>query len=96
MKTVNKLINVAYCIGAAIVIFGAWSKILHKSGANFFLTLGLLTEVVIFIVYGAMEWFTTETVTTERGVPTATVDTSELTSAVKETNNILRNVFKVK
>jgi hypothetical protein len=38
-------------IGAAVVIFGAWAKILHKSYADFMLTVGLLTEAAIFIIY---------------------------------------------
>lgn len=91
----NKIINTAYSVGAAIVIFGAWCKILHKPGANTFLTLGLLTEVIIFIVYAVMEWRSTaETVTKEDRVQRFS-DTGELTSAVKETNSILKNVFKV-
>lgn len=94
MKTVTKIINVAYCIGAAVVIFGAWAKILHHAGANFFLTLGLLTEVVIFVIYGFMEGFT-EPPTDAQQTATFSSDTGELTQAVKETNTILRNIFKV-
>lgn len=96
MKTITRLVNVSYCIGAAIVVFGAWSKIEHKSFANLFLTIGLLTEVSIFVIYGIMEWFSTEKpADIDLGYNGgASVDTAELTSAVKETNTILRNVFK--
>jgi gliding motility-associated protein GldL len=45
------LVNVIVCVGAAIVIFGAWAKILHLSFANTMLTVGLLTEAFIFLVY---------------------------------------------
>jgi gliding motility-associated protein GldL len=38
-------------VGAAIVIFGAWAKLLHKPFADFMLTVGLLTEATIFVVY---------------------------------------------
>lgn len=38
-------------MGAAIVIFGAWQKITHQALADFFLTAGLITEAVIFVVY---------------------------------------------
>ncbi len=38
-------------MGAAIVIFGAWQKITHKALADFFLTAGLITEAIIFVVY---------------------------------------------
>ncbi|HSC53800.1 MAG TPA: gliding motility protein GldL [Phnomibacter sp.] len=45
------IVNVVVCVGAAIVIFGAWAKILHKSFADTMLTVGLLTEAFIFLVY---------------------------------------------
>lgn len=50
-KRTEKIVNVLVCMGAAIVIFGAWQKITHQALADFFLTAGLLTEAVIFIVY---------------------------------------------
>ena len=91
MKT--KLLNTCYSFGAAVVIYGAWCKILHKPAANLFLTLGLLTEVTIFVIYGIMEWFT-KPLTKEERISHFN-DTGELTSAVKETNSILKSVFKV-
>lgn len=39
-----------YGIGAAVVIVGAWMKILHLPGASLALTIGLLTEAVIFFL----------------------------------------------
>lgn len=50
-KSTERLINIIVCVGAAIVIFGALQKILHTELANFFLTAGLLTEALIFLVY---------------------------------------------
>lgn len=50
-KSVDKLANIIVCVGAAVVIFGAWAKILHKPYADFMLTVGLLTEAGIFIFY---------------------------------------------
>jgi gliding motility-associated protein GldL len=50
-KSTERLINIIVCVGAAIVIFGALQKILHTPLANFFLTAGLLTEALIFLVY---------------------------------------------
>ena len=50
-KSTERLINIIVCVGAAIVIFGALQKILHTQLANFFLTAGLLTEALIFLVY---------------------------------------------
>jgi gliding motility-associated protein GldL len=50
-KSTEKLVNVVVCVGAAVVIFGAWQKITHQRLADFFLTAGLLTEALIFMVY---------------------------------------------
>src|SRR5260370_16704192 len=50
-KSTERLVNVIVCVGAAVVIFGAWQKITHQRLADFFLTAGLLTEALIFIVY---------------------------------------------
>lgn len=50
-KSTEKLTNIIVCVGAAVVIFGAWAKILHKPFADFMLTVGLLTEATIFLVY---------------------------------------------
>jgi hypothetical protein len=95
MKTINKLINICYCLGAAVVILGAWAKILHKPGANVILTVGLLTEAGLFVFMGIQEWTSKpEEKSVNRG--SVIVDTSELTGAVKETNQILRSVFNTK
>jgi gliding motility-associated protein GldL len=50
-KSTERLVNVIVCMGAAVVIFGAWQKITHQKLADFFLTAGLITEAVIFVVY---------------------------------------------
>jgi gliding motility-associated protein GldL len=50
-KSTDKFVNVFVCVGAAVVIFGAWAKILHLSFANQMLTIGLLTEALIFLIY---------------------------------------------
>jgi gliding motility-associated protein GldL len=50
-KTTEKITNIIVSAGAAVVIFGAWAKILHLSIADLMLTIGLLTEAGIFIVY---------------------------------------------
>ncbi|HEV3223877.1 MAG TPA: hypothetical protein VGZ90_13405 [Puia sp.] len=90
---INKttVLNFAYSIGASIVIFGAWMKLLHKPGANFFLTVGLMTEVVIFIVYGVAGFWEENGTTSIQGGSTS--DNSELTSTIKQTNSILKRVF---
>jgi gliding motility-associated protein GldL len=50
-KQTEKIVNIVVCVGAAVVIFGAWAKILHKPFADFMLTVGLLTEATIFLIY---------------------------------------------
>lgn len=45
------IVNVVVCVGAAIVLVGAWSKLLHLAIADTMLTVGLLTEAFIFMVY---------------------------------------------
>ncbi len=51
-KSFKTLKNLLFGVGAAVVIVGAWAKILHLSFANVMLTAGLLTEAVIFTVSG--------------------------------------------
>lgn len=48
---VDRVVNIVVSVGAAVVIFGAWAKILHKSFADIMLTVGLLTEAAIFLIY---------------------------------------------
>ena len=50
-RSTERLVNVLVCVGAAVVIFGAWAKILHKPFADIMLTVGLLTEAAIFLAY---------------------------------------------
>ena len=50
-KSTEKLVNILVFVGAAVVIFGVWAKILHKPFADIMLTIGLLTEATIFIIY---------------------------------------------
>ena len=50
-KKLEKTVNTLVSLGAAVVIFGAWAKLLHKSFADFMLTVGLLTEAAIFLLY---------------------------------------------
>ncbi|MDE6326363.1 MAG: gliding motility protein GldL [Duncaniella sp.] len=46
----QRLFNFAYSIGAAIVIWGALFKILHLPGGNLLLSIGMGTEVLMFIL----------------------------------------------
>lgn len=46
----KKIMGYVYGFGAAIVLVGALFKLTHWPGANLMLTVGLLTEAVIFII----------------------------------------------
>lgn len=46
----QRFFNFAYSIGAAIVIWGALFKILHLPGGNTLLSIGMGTEVIMFIL----------------------------------------------
>lgn len=46
----QRFFNFAYSIGAAIVIWGALFKILHLPGGNMLLSLGMGTEVLMFVL----------------------------------------------
>ena len=51
---VSKWVDVGVSFGASVVIVGALFKITHTKGADILLWVGLLTEAVIFAVYGAL------------------------------------------
>ena len=51
-KSFKTLKNLLFGVGAAVVIVGAWAKILHLPFANIMLTVGLLTEAIIFTISG--------------------------------------------
>lgn len=54
-ENIDKVLNVLFSFGAAVVIFGAMCKILHWKGADIAITVGLLSEVGIFLIMGVVE-----------------------------------------
>jgi hypothetical protein len=94
----EKLINTVYSFAAAVVIFGAWAKLEHKDYGSIALTAGLLTEVGIFFLYGLMEWGKQpEEIPASKRPPAASLSdekAKELTSTLKQTNQILNKVFR--
>lgn len=52
----SKIVPTAYALGAAVVIIGAWAKITHVEGGSEILTVGLLTEAFIFILYAVQSF----------------------------------------
>jgi gliding motility-associated protein GldL len=52
----SKVVPTFYSVGAAVVIVGAWGKIQHIDWAGPLLTIGLLTEAVIFLLYAIQSY----------------------------------------
>jgi gliding motility-associated protein GldL len=48
----KRLLNFFYSWGASIVILGAMFKILHVAGANTMLAAGMITEFLVFFIFG--------------------------------------------
>jgi hypothetical protein len=104
----DKIINTAYSIGAAVVVFGAWAKLEHKDYSSTALTTGLMTETAIFLIYGILEWRPNAasrqpeqlhpSVQPPGPLPHPSPDNrqemDELTSTMKQTNRILTKVFR--
>ena len=92
----EKIINTIFSFGAAIVIFGAWSKLEHKIFSDTVLTIGMFIETGIFCIYGLMEWYKKQNVQEEpsRQAPSEGADVNELTTTMRHTNEILKKVFR--
>jgi hypothetical protein len=46
----KRFFNIAYNVGAAIVIFGAMAKILHWKFGDAMLMIGMITEIIVFLI----------------------------------------------
>ena len=83
----KKRMNFAYCIGASIVIIGAWMKITHEEvlgiTGNTMLTVGLLTEATIFLLA------TFET-------PEPVYDWTKAYPVLKEQDKVERKLYNIK
>jgi hypothetical protein len=93
----DKLINTAFSLGAAVVVFGAWAKLEHKEFSDDALTVGMLVEAGIFCVYAFLEWRKKpEQDKNFQGRPGIgqAPNMDELTDTMKQTNQILNKVFK--
>jgi gliding motility-associated protein GldL len=53
-SNISKWMDVGVSVAAAAVIYGALQKILHTPSADLWLKIGLLTEAVIFLLYGVL------------------------------------------
>ena len=84
MKKINHILEITFSIGAALVILGAFGKIIHASWGGFMLSVGMITEVLLFLASGLILLFD-KTVT-----PTYTaVEISELQHNIASLINTL-------
>jgi len=52
MKKINHILEITFSIGAALVILGAYGKIIHASWGGLMLSVGMITEVLLFLASG--------------------------------------------
>jgi hypothetical protein len=95
MKKAEKIINVIFSVGAAVVIYGALLKITHKPGADLFLSIGLYVEVFIFLIMAAREAFKVESVSQEmkKVAEQKQFDPLALTESINNLNRTIKKVF---
>lgn len=89
----TKIINFFYSAGAAVVIYGAWQKITHRPGADMFLTIGLITEVIIFTVTAVQELFTKQKPDVAHYPKIESVNNTDLTESVNNLNKTIKQIF---
>jgi len=98
----DKILNTAFSFGAAVVIFGAWAKIETLEFGNIALTVGLLTETLIFCCYGLLEWRRkpgrpddVPTSPAHHGTPVYKENVEALTDSIRQTAHLLNKIFRV-
>jgi hypothetical protein len=106
MMYTDKILNTAYSFAAAIVVFGAWAKLDHRDFGSLALTIGMLVESGIFVIYGFVEWReqrqpaapeqrqATGPVPAPEEKPAGPDRIDELQKTVEKTNGMLRNIFR--
>ena len=94
MKTKKKflpenVIELMFGVGASVVIVGALLKITHYDlgpiTGNLMLTIGLVTEAVIFAIAGIQGYLTGDSTVEDKGLQTIEAETQNLQSAVDQT-----------
>jgi hypothetical protein len=90
MKKINHGLEIIFSIGAALVILGAYGKIIHASWGGFMLSVGMITEVFLFLATGVILIFDkpSKTIT-----PTYTaLEISELQNKISSLNKSLSTI----
>jgi hypothetical protein len=87
MKKINHVLEITFSIGAALVILGAYGKIIHASWGGFMLSVGMITEVFLFLATGVILIFEKPSKT---NTPTYTaLEISELQNKISSLNKSL-------
>ena len=85
----DNVIELMFGLGASIVIIGALLKITHQDlgpiTGDLMLSIGLITEAVIFGISGVQGYFTGDSSVEDKGLQTIEAETQNLQSAVDET-----------
>lgn len=94
----DKILNTAYSFAAAIVVFGAWAKLESKDFGSLALTIGMLVESGIFVIYGFVEWREQRQPAAPPARPEEKVAgpdrLDELQQTVEKTNGMLKKIFR--
>lgn len=90
----DKILNTAYSFAAAIVVFGAWAKLEQKEFGGLALTIGMLVESGIFLIYGLMEWRKEKQAASREQQVSETHRIDELQQTVEKTNGMLKKIFR--
>ena len=93
LKKIRSIVDTAVSIGAAVVIVGALFKILHWTGANELLIVGMFTEAAIFLIYAVLptDDHGGGSETGRGGVISGTLDSTELRKALAEVKATIDN-----
>ena len=85
----DNIMELIFGVGASIVIIGALLKITHSDlgplTGNLMLTIGLVTEAIIFALYGIQNYFNLAEDDSKNPIETISVETKHLQEAVNST-----------
>ena len=85
----DNIMELIFGVGASIVIIGALLKITHSDlgplTGNLMLTIGLVTEAIIFALYGIQNYFNHAEDDSNNPIETISVETKQLQEAVNST-----------
>ena len=94
----ENVIELMFGVGASVVIIGALLKITHADlgpiTGNMMLSVGLVTEAIIFAIAGIQGYLTGDSSVEDKGLQTIEAETQNLQSAVDQTVSGLTTLNK--